>query len=51
MIIFGIALYKRRYYYKPKTTIKATPLTIKHNKVTNCEMKVNGANLTNEKIH
>ena len=36
---------------KPKTTIKATPQTIKHNKATNCEVKVNGATLTNEKMH
>ena len=36
---------------KPKTTIKATPQTIKHNKATNCETKANGTTLTNKKIH
>ena len=42
---------KKKQSNKPKTTIKARPQTIKHNKATNCEMKVNGATLTNEKIH
>ena len=42
---------KKKQSNKPKTTIKATLQTIKHNKATNCEMKVNGATLTNKKIH
>ena len=36
---------------KNNNKTKPKPQTIKQNKATNCEMKVNGATLTNEKIH
>ena len=42
---------KTKTQTKNNNKSKPTPQTIKQNKATNCEMKVNGATLTNEKIH